>query len=38
MNIHPVKAEFMVDRSDMAKLIVSLRSFANAPKMDPKYM
>jgi hypothetical protein len=40
MKIRPVGAEFLQAdrRTDMTKLIVSLRNFANAPKTDPKKM
>jgi len=38
MKIPPVRAEVIVDGSDMTKLIASFLNFANAPKMDPKYM
>jgi hypothetical protein len=34
MKIRPVGAEFHADgRTDMTKLIVAFRNFANAPKM-----
>ena len=38
MKIRPVRAEVIANGSDMTKLIASFRTFANAPKMDPKYM
>jgi hypothetical protein len=38
MKIHPVGAEFYADGwTDMRKLIVAVRNFANSPKSPEKY-